>query len=182
MKKLIALLMVLVLAVSFAACTTEPAETDPVETEPTEATEYTRETLDPASYKEFIGTWYADGSSAGYRIDIQEGDIWACVDPNKEVTMSGILTLGDEPGTIVLYDNEGGQALLLTLEEANKVYADIISDTLIETLETTVFYNEITNNSAVGDDPVDYVDDSANHVEEEAIPSDENDLGAEEDA
>lgn len=170
MKKLIALLMVLALAVSFAACTAQPAETEPVETEATEPTEYVRETLDPASYKDFLGSWYADGSSAGYRINVKEGDLWECIDPNGEVVMSGILTLGDEANTIVLFDNEGNQALQLILEAANTAYADITSDALTETLETTVFHNEVTNNNAVGESDAGIPDDSANHIEEEIDP------------
>ena len=149
------LCMVVALVFTFAACGTAPAQTPTNEptAEATEGTEGTGDELekiavDPETFKAFIGTWYADGSSASYRITIKEDATWTFSDAKEETVLSGNLLVSEENVSINLYDPDGVQALDIKLEEEGKLYVEIYMENLMDTLSTNYFLNKITNDNA----------------------------------
>ena len=148
-RMLTAICMICALVLCFAACGAAPAQpTTQATTEATEAptaeTEYEYE-VDPATFKDFIGSWYADGSSASYRIIIGEDANWTLLNSAQEAAMSGHLNVAENNVMITLFDPEGIQVMELKLEEAGKVYVEIYAESLQEVLATNHFLNTITN-------------------------------------
>lgn len=148
------LCMVVALVFTFAACGTAPAQTPTTEptTEGTEGTEGTgddleKPTAEPETFKVFIGTWYADGSSASYRIVIEEDATWAFTNAKEEIILSGNLIVAEENAAINLYDPDGVQALDIKLEEEGKLYVEIYMENMMDTLSTNYFLNKITNDN-----------------------------------
>ncbi len=146
------LCVVVALVFTFAACGTAPAQTPT--TEPTtEGTEgigdnLEKPTAEPETFKAFIGTWYADGSSASYRITIKEDATWAFTDAKEELILSGNLIVAEENAAVNLYDPDGVEALDIKLEEEGKLYVEIYMENMMDTLSTNYFLNKITNDNA----------------------------------
>lgn len=153
-RMLAVLCMIGALVFTFAACGTAPTEpsTEP-STEATDATDATGEEsqvplVDPETFKDFVGTWYADGSSASYRIIIKEDATWAFTDASEETLLSGGLMVNEDNVAVTLYDPDGVQSLDLKFEEAGKLYAEIYVESLMDSLNTNYFLNEITNSNS----------------------------------
>lgn len=168
-RKLAALCMIGALVFAFAACTTTPdkGNTEPATEPSTEPTgdstglETGAPLVDPETYKDFVGTWYADGSSAGYRINITDKATWQFTDASQETIFSGGLMVNEDNQSITLYDPDGVQALDITMDEAGKIYVEVYVESLMDTLSTNYFLNEITNDNQdfvpVGDDDVEVI-------------------------
>lgn len=177
-RMLAAICMISALVFTFAACGGNGATETPT-TEATDATtDATEDVLleskplvDPETFKSFIGTWYADGSSAGYRIIIQEDATWDFTDASQETIFGGSLYVNEDDTAITLYDPDGVQALDLKLEEAGKVYVEIYMESLMDSLSTNYFLNEITNDNAdyapLGDEDTSVVEPSEEHTSDE---------------
>lgn len=175
-RKLAALILAGIMAFAFAACAQDPEPTEakkPAETEaPTEEVEVETPslTVDPETFKEYIGTWYADGSSASYRIDIKEDATWTLTNPSAEIASSGTLRVNEDEEMLELYDPDGSLAITITTEEAGTIHVDIMLESLTDTLSTNTFLNKITNDISDAP-PVDIEDSSSNlGVEEEVVP------------
>lgn len=184
-RKLAALVMAGIMIFALAACTQDepaPSETQaPTETDtapedvstPTgegdESTSALVSNVDPETFKEFIGTWYADGSSAGYRILIEEDGTWTMSDLDEEVACSGTLRMNEDDECLELYDPDGGLAISLTMQEEGTVHAEILLESLNDSLSTNVFINKITNN--ISDAPPSDSEDTSNSAPEEDAPA-----------
>ena len=170
LRMLAAICMIGAMVFTFAACggtgATEAPTTEATEAPTTEATEEYVPTIPVATFKAFVGTWYADGSSANYRILINEDATWSFIDPSGDVLFGGSLYVNEENVSITLYDPDGIQCLDLKLEEAGKVYVEIYMESLMDSLSTNYFLNEITNNNA------DYAPIEEDHSAE--VPVEEN--------
>ena len=169
-RKLVALFLAGILVFAFAACAQETEE-EPKETEkPTEATEEAPETdieapvltVDPETFKDYIGTWYADGSSASYRIVIKEDATWTLTDAAEEIICSGTLRVNDDEELLELYDPDGSLAVAISLEDAGVLHVDIMLESLTDTLSTNTFLNKITND--ISDAPPTDIEDSSSNV------------------
>lgn len=149
-RMLAALCMISALVFCFAACGAAPAQpstepTDETVDATTDATEETEPLVDPETFKDFIGTWYADGSSASYRIVIKKDATWSFQSPSEEALMSGTVFVNVNNKAITLYDPEGSQAFDIKLEEAGTLYAEVYTESVMEMLTTNYFLNEVTN-------------------------------------
>ena len=175
-RMLIAICMICALVFCFAACGAAPAqpttEATTVATEaPTAETEYEYE-VDPATFKDFIGTWYADGSSASYSIVINENALWTLLDPAKGTAMSGHLNVSEDNKLITLFDPDGIQVMDLKIEAAGKVYVEIYAESLQEVLATNHFLSTVTNDTPNSSDVPEEGDISSTAPVEESTPAD----------
>ena len=182
LRMLAAICMIGAMVFTFAACggtgATEAPTTEATEAPTTEATEEYVPTIPVATFKAFVGTWYADGSSANYRILINEDATWSFIDPSGDVLFGGSLYVNEENVSITLYDPDGIQCLDLKLEEAGKVYVEIYMESLMDSLSTNYFLNEITNNEAIST-PIEDDGISSDELVEEAVTPEENLSGEE---
>jgi len=179
-KKLVALFLAGIMVFAFAACAQDPEPTEaekPTETEaPTEKPKVEAPilTIDPETFKDYIGTWYADGSSASYRIVIKEDATWALTDASEEIICSGTLRVNEEEEMLELYDPDGSLAVTTSIEEAGVLHVDIMLESLTDTLSTNTFLNKITND--ISDAPPTDIEDSSSNIgaDEEIVapPSD----------
>lgn len=148
-RMLAALCMIGALVFCFAACGTAPVEpsTEPTETvdATTDATEETEPLVDPETFKDFIGTWYADGSSASYRIVIKKDASWSFQSAAEEILLSGTVFVNEDNKAVTLYDPEGSQAFDIKLEDAGTLYTEIYAESVMEMLTSSYFLNEVTN-------------------------------------
>lgn len=174
-----AALVIAVLMVCMAvACTpaeqTDPSEnqtvpntqatteaTTPATSEATEASDATEPTIDLTPYKGYLGTWYADGSSAGYRFILSEDLTWEYALANEESVFGGNFIMGES--CLNMYDPDGSLAVTLTLEEEGKLYAEIYTDSLMDMLSTAYFFNTVTSTSS---DYIPVVDDTLDTIPE----------------
>lgn len=169
-RKLAALILAGIMAFALVACAQEPEE-EPKETEkPTETTEDAPEaevtdpilTVDPETFKEYIGTWYADGSSASYRIIIKEDAVWQLTDASEEIISSGTLRVNEDEEVLEMYDPDGSLAITVALEDEGTLHVDIMLESLTDTLSTNTFLNKITND--VSDAPPTDIEDTSSGV------------------
>ena len=181
-RKFAAIALAGIMAFALVACTTAPAA-EP-ETEPTkDAVAPTGEgsavvdalapTVDPETFKEYINTWYADGSSAGYRLLIKEAGTWELTDPAGEVAASGSLRFNDEDQMLEMYDPDGSVAITATIEEDGVIHCEIMLESLSDTLSTNYFYNKITNDISDAP-PVDVENSFQTGSEDEIAPPSED--------
>lgn len=189
-RKLAALCLAGIMVFALVACTQEEENT-PDKTEPQGTTDNTPSAptgegesvnngllvIDPETYKEFIGTWYADGSSASYRINVKDDSTWELTDAAGEVACSGSLRMNEEEELLEMYDPDGSLAITIAMEEDGVIHADIMVESLTDTLSTNYFYNKITND--ISDAPPVDVEDSSGDlgVENDVIvapPADED--------
>ena len=145
---LVALCMIGVLVFCFAACGTAPAEATIEPTDATDATDETEPLVDPDTFKDFIGTWYADGSSASYRIIIKKDATWTLLDSAEEALLVGTVDVTADNKAISLYDSEGSQAFDLQLEDAGKLHVEVYAESLIDMLTSNTFLSEVTNSES----------------------------------
>ena len=152
-RMLAALCMIGALVFSFAACGAAPTEPT---TEPTEATaeatadatEETEPLVDPATFKDFITTWYADGSSASYKIVIKKDATWSFTNPQGESTMAGFVAVVEDNQAVSLCDPDGVQIFDMKMEEAGKAYVETYGDGLSDLLTSCHFLSKVTNSDA----------------------------------
>lgn len=153
-RMLAALCLIGALVLTFVACGTTPEpSTEPTTGTADNATDATGDEsqiplVDPETFKDFVGTWYADGSSAGYRIIIKEDATWTFTDASEVTMFSGGLMVNEDNKSITLYDPDGVQSLDIKLDDAGKIYVDFYLESLMDTLNTNHFLNKITNNEA----------------------------------
>jgi len=179
-RKLAALCLVGIMIFALAACdTAKEDDTKPTETQtPTEkpsaptgegisVNENLISTIDPETYKEYIGTWYADGSSAGYRINVTDQGTWNMSDANGEVACSGSLRVNEEDEVLEMYDPDGSLAITVSIVSEGTLHADIMIESLTDSLNTNTFLNKITND--ISDAPPVDVDDSGSLGAEEDV-------------
>lgn len=180
-RMLAALCMIGALVFSFAACGAAPTEptTEPTDATMDAATDATGETeplVDPETFKDFITTWYADGSSASYKIIIKKDATWTFNDPNGEAMASGIVVVIEDNEAISLCDADGVQVFDIKLEEAGKLYVETYGDGLSDLLTSSYFLNKVTNSEGAY---VPFTEEE--HVmetpEEDTTPATESDLG-----
>ena len=145
---LAALCMIGALVFCFAACGTAPAEPTIEPTEATDATDETAPLVDPETFKDFIGTWYADGSSASYRIIIKQDATWSLLDSAEEALLVGTVDVTADNKAVSLYDFEGSQAFDLQLEDAGKLHVEVYADSMIDMLTSNTFLSEVTNSES----------------------------------
>lgn len=170
-RKLAALCLVGIMVFALAACAatkeddTKPADTQTSTETPSAPTgegisvnENLVSTIDPETYKEYIGTWYADGSSASYRINVTDQGTWNLSSANGEVVCSGSLRIDEEEEVLEMYDPDGSLAITVSIVADGTLHADIMIDSLIDSLSTNTFLNQITND--VSNAPATDVDDS----------------------
>lgn len=178
-KKLAALALAGIMAFALAACV------EAKETTATEATEKTdtvaptgegvtsidalRPDIDPETYREYIGTWYADGSSASYRINVKDDGTWEVLDGSGEIVASGALRVNDDEELLELYDPDGSLAITIAIEEEGVLHVDIMLESLADSLSTNTFLNKITND--ISDTPITDIEDTSSDVssEEEVV-------------
>lgn len=169
-RKLAALILAGIMAFALVACGQEPEE-EPKKTEkPTESTDEAPEvdveapilTIDPETFKEYIGTWYADGSSASYRIIVKEEATWQLTDASEEVISSGTLRVNEDEEVLEMYDPDGSLAITMSLEEEGVLHVDIMLESLTDTLSTNTFLNKITND--ISDAPPVDIDDTSSSI------------------
>ena len=144
-KRYLALLTALLLAVVFVACA--PAEEDPTDppaeqtqtpTEaptaaPTEETEPVEETTAAkADYSAYMGNWY----SGSVTLVIKEEEKWSMLQAD-EVFLAGHLIVGEE--TVSLYDMEGMEVAVLSLEEDGTVYAELYAEEMYSRINDFTF-------------------------------------------
>lgn len=152
-RMLAALCLIGALVFTFAACGAAPAEPT---TEPTDATvdaaadatEETEPLVDPETFKDFITTWYADGSSASYKIIVKKDATWTFNDATGEAVMSGIVVVLEDNKNISLCDPDGVQVFDVKLEEAGKAYVETYGDSLSDLLTSSYFLSKVTNSDA----------------------------------
>jgi len=154
-KKLAALALAGMMVFAFAACAeaketettkaTEEAEPVAPTGEGTQAVESLLPNIDPETYKEYIGTWYADGSSASYRINVKDDGTWDVTNAAGEVAASGTLRVNEEEETLEMYDPDGSLALTVHLVAEGELQVDIMLESLFDSMSTTTFLNKITN-------------------------------------
>lgn len=141
------------LVLCFAACgasNTEATTGAAVETidATTEAADAETEPLvDPATFKDFTGNWYANGSSASYTLIIYENATWTLINTNGDAVYSGNLSVTDNNKAITLYDPDSIQVMDLKLEEAGKLFVEVYAESLQEELTATHFLNTVTNDT-----------------------------------
>ena len=132
--------------------------------------------VDKTPYLPSIGTWYADGSSAAHRFVLNDDLIWQYTNPQGDSLLSGNFLISDDG--LQLYDPEGVLAVVMILESEKEVYVEVYMDTLLDSLSTYTFLNEITNSEAeftpVTGDDIDSVvepteDVSANEPEPDEV-------------
>lgn len=177
-RKLAAIVLAGIMVFALAACTTAPekeAETEPTKevTPPTGEGTSVNESLvtivDPETYKEFIGTWYADGSSASYRLNVKDTGTWELVDAAGDIASSGSLRYNSEDEMLEMYDPDGSIAITAAIEEDGVIHCEIMMESLADTLSTNYFYNKITNDISDAP-PMDVQDDSHLSDEGEVAP------------
>lgn len=190
-RKLAALCLAGIMVFALAACTQEdetPGTTDSQSSTDTPSAstgdgssvvETPLNYVDPETYQEYIGVWYADGSSAGYRINIKDTGTWELTDAAEEIISSGGLRVNQEENILEMYDPDGSLAITVALEEEGVLHADVMVEFLTDTLSTNYFYNKITNN--ISDSSID-VDDSSSiggDIDTDTVvtPSDEDVTG-----
>lgn len=155
-RQLAAIVMAGIMVFALAACNLASQETKATEPAPTEKVEMptgdnvqniesTLPVIDPETYREFITTWYADGSSASYRLNIKDNGTWDLTDASAEVVASGTLRVNEEDQVLEMYDPDGSPAITATLEKEDTIYVEIMLDTLSDSITTNVFLNKITN-------------------------------------
>ena len=178
-KKLAALALAGMMVFAFAACaqaketaTTEATEkAEPVAPtgEGTQVTESLVPTIDPETYKEYIGTWYADGSSASYRINVKDDGTWDVLNGSGEVAASGTLRVNETDETLEMYDPDGSLAMTVQLVSSGEMHVDVMLESLFDSMTTTTFLNVITND--VSDAPPTISDDTSDSgiTEEENV-------------
>lgn len=152
-RMLAALCLIGALVFTFAACGAAPAEPTAEPTDATvdataDATEETEPLVDPETFKDFITTWYADGSSASYKIIVKKDATWTFTDANGEELVSGIVVVIEDNQAVSLCDPDGVQIFDAKLEEAGKVYVETYGDSLSELLTSSYFLNKVTNSEA----------------------------------
>lgn len=184
-RMLAALCMIGALVFCFAACGAAPAQPS---TEPTDetvdatadATEETEPLVDPETFKDFIGTWYADGSSASYRLIIKKDATWSFTDAAETVLHTGSVVVNEDNKAISLCDADTVQIFDLNMEEAGKVYVETYLE--LDSLTSSYFLNKITNSepaySAVTEEEsvVDIPVEEAPAVEEETSAVEEEEV------
>ena len=181
MKKLLAIILAGLMVFAMAACAAEPTETEPTETEPrkestaptaedTDTNEYMTNTVDPETYKEYIGIWYADGSSSSYRLNITDTSTWELTNVSNEVIISGSLQPNDENQVLELYDADSNHAISATIDAEGTLHIQIKLESLFDTLTVRSFHKEITNNIA-GGSSVDMTEDSSHMDSDDSVPS-----------
>ena len=102
--------------------------------------------VDKTPYLPYIGTWYADGSSSAHRFVLNDDLIWQYTNPQGDSLLSGNFLISDDG--LQLYDPEGVLAVVMILESEKEVYVEVYMDTLLDSLSTYTFLNEITNSEA----------------------------------
>ena len=126
--------------------------------------------VDKTPYVPYMGTWYANGSSAAHRFVLNEDLTWQFAKPDGSGVMGGNYLIAEEG--LQLYDNEGILAVVMTLETEKEVYIEIYTDELMDITAYT-FINEVTNNEAEHTDVEDFessVEPTDDLVGEEHIP------------
>lgn len=149
-RMLAALCMIGALVFSFAACGAAPTEPTTAPTDATadaaaDATGETEPLVDPETFKEFITTWYADGSPASYKITVKKDATWNFINPNNETMVSGIVVVMEDNKAISLCDADGVQIFDVKLEEAGKLYVETYGDGLSDLLTSSYFLSKVTN-------------------------------------
>ena len=156
-KKLAALALAGIMVLAMTACvqtketetkapeTTEKAEPVAPTGEGTSVNETLLPNVDPETYKEYIGTWYADGSSASYRIIVKDDGTWELHNGNSEIVASGTLRMNEEEELLEMYDPDGSLALSMQVIADGEVQVDVMMESLFDSMSTTSFLNVITN-------------------------------------
>ena len=181
-KKLAALALAGIMVLAMTACaqtketetkapeTTEKAEPVAPTGEGTSVNETLLTNVDPETYKEYIGTWYADGSSASYRIIVKDDGIWELHNGNAEIVASGTLRMNEEEELLEMYDPDGSLALSMQIVANGEVQVDVMMESLFDSMSTTSFLNVITNDISDAH-PTDIEDAGSNDVSmEEETP------------
>ena len=170
LKMLAVICVIGALVFTFAACgnTTEPTTEPTVET--TEATEATEYTIPVETFQAFIGTWYADGSSAGNRIVVNENAAWEMRDADGTTQYSGNLVVTEKNVSATLYDPDGVQVMDIKIEQDGSLTAEFYVDVLTENLVTNKFLNVVTNNESHGEAVVEESSTSETPDEEVSAP------------
>lgn len=171
-RQLAAIILAGIMVFALAACNLAPKATEatPAPTEEVEAptgegvqnADSLVPVVDPETYREFIYTWYADGSSASYKLNIKDDGTWEMLDAAKEVTASGTLRMNEEDQILEMYDPDGSLAISATLEKEDTMHVDIMMEALTDALNTNVFLNKITND--ISDAPPTDMEAGDNHT------------------
>ena len=177
-KKLAALALAGLMVFAFAACaqaketatTQATEEADPVAPtgEGTQVNESLVPTIDPETYKEYIGIWYADGSSASYRINVKDDGTWDVTNGAGDIVASGTLRVNEEEESLEMYDPDGSLALTVKLVAEGEIQVDVMLESLFDSMTTTTFLNKVTND--VSDAPPTITEDGG----ESSITEEEN--------
>ena len=181
-RQLAAIVLAGAMVFALAACgltaketpATEPTPTEDVQAPTGEGTIITESMLpviDPETYRPFIYTWYADGSSASYKLNIKDDGTWELVDSIGEVAASGSLRMNDEDGILEMYDPDGSLAISATLEKEDTILIELMLESLSDSLNTNIFLNVITNNTSDAP-PADVEEEHSTTIDEEtgAVP------------
>ena len=132
--------------------------------------------VDMTPYLSYLGTWYANGSSAAHRLVLADDRTWQYQTPAGEVLLSGNFLISDDG--LQLFDPEGVLAIVMTLESQKEVYLEVYMDTLLESMSTFNFFNEVTNSepehSAIVGDNTDVVVEPTEEVPEETLVPEED--------
>ena len=124
----------------------------------------------------YLGTWYANGSSAAHRFILADDRTWEYQTPAGETLLTGNYMIAEEG--LQLFDPEGVLAVVMSLESEKEVYVEVYMDTLLESMSTFSFFNEITNSepehSAIVGEDHEPVSEPTEEVPEESLLPEED--------